>query len=296
MQLVGLNFFAGDMPGGDRGLVSWPARSAEFRDNIDVAAGDRRTAWAARPSTRCTATGSTARARSSRTSWPPRTSRWPRGPRPSIGGSRAGRAGQRRPALPAADRRRRRRGHRPGRTRRRRRPTSGCSRDLYHLAVNGDDVDAAIAAYTPTASAHVQIADAPGRGEPGTGELDIDRQLADARRGRLRRLGRPGVQAQPASADSLDWLPREQRRVRAAPLSRTTTIDGNRRRLSMTTIAFIGLGIMGGPMAGHLADAGHDVVGYNRSPGEGRARSSSPAAAAADVGRRGGAGRRRRRA
>jgi len=32
-----------------------------------------------------------------------------------------------------------------------------------------------------------------------------------------------------------------------------------------TTIAFIGLGIMGGPMAGHLIDAGHDVVGYNRS-------------------------------
>ena len=36
--LVGLNFFAGDMPGGDRGLVSWPARSAEFRDNIPVVA------------------------------------------------------------------------------------------------------------------------------------------------------------------------------------------------------------------------------------------------------------------
>ncbi len=39
VQLVGLNFFAGDMPGGDRGLVSWPARSAEFRDNVDVTVG-----------------------------------------------------------------------------------------------------------------------------------------------------------------------------------------------------------------------------------------------------------------
>ncbi|HEY2792744.1 MAG TPA: 2-hydroxy-3-oxopropionate reductase [Micromonosporaceae bacterium] len=29
----------------------------------------------------------------------------------------------------------------------------------------------------------------------------------------------------------------------------------------MATIAFIGMGIMGGPMARHLADAGHDVVG-----------------------------------
>ena len=33
----------------------------------------------------------------------------------------------------------------------------------------------------------------------------------------------------------------------------------------MTTIAFIGLGIMGGPMAGHLVAAGHDVVGHNLS-------------------------------
>ena len=32
----------------------------------------------------------------------------------------------------------------------------------------------------------------------------------------------------------------------------------------MTTIAFIGLGIMGAPMAGHLLDGGHDVVGVNR--------------------------------
>ena len=39
VQLVGLNFFAGDMPGGDRGLVSWPARSGEFRDNVDVTVG-----------------------------------------------------------------------------------------------------------------------------------------------------------------------------------------------------------------------------------------------------------------
>jgi len=33
----------------------------------------------------------------------------------------------------------------------------------------------------------------------------------------------------------------------------------------MSTIAFIGLGIMGGPMAGHLVDAGHTVIGVNRS-------------------------------
>ncbi|MDQ1180022.1 2-hydroxy-3-oxopropionate reductase [Rhodococcus sp. SORGH_AS_0301] len=34
----------------------------------------------------------------------------------------------------------------------------------------------------------------------------------------------------------------------------------------MSTIAFIGLGIMGSPMAVHLAHAGHQVVGYNLTP------------------------------
>jgi 2-hydroxy-3-oxopropionate reductase len=34
----------------------------------------------------------------------------------------------------------------------------------------------------------------------------------------------------------------------------------------MTNIAFIGLGIMGSPMAVHLAKAGHQVTGFNRTP------------------------------
>jgi 2-hydroxy-3-oxopropionate reductase len=34
----------------------------------------------------------------------------------------------------------------------------------------------------------------------------------------------------------------------------------------MSTIAFIGLGIMGSPMAVNLVKAGHRVIGYNRSP------------------------------
>ncbi|MDK3258466.1 2-hydroxy-3-oxopropionate reductase [Blastococcus capsensis] len=36
----------------------------------------------------------------------------------------------------------------------------------------------------------------------------------------------------------------------------------------MTKIAFIGLGIMGGPMAANLVAAGHDVIGFNRSRGK----------------------------
>ncbi|MFI0151778.1 2-hydroxy-3-oxopropionate reductase [Streptomyces lydicus] len=35
----------------------------------------------------------------------------------------------------------------------------------------------------------------------------------------------------------------------------------------MSTIGFLGLGIMGGPMAVNLARAGHTVTGWNRSPG-----------------------------
>jgi 3-hydroxyisobutyrate dehydrogenase-like beta-hydroxyacid dehydrogenase len=34
----------------------------------------------------------------------------------------------------------------------------------------------------------------------------------------------------------------------------------------MATVAFLGLGVMGGPMAGHLAKAGHDVTVFNRTP------------------------------
>ena len=30
-------------------------------------------------------------------------------------------------------------------------------------------------------------------------------------------------------------------------------------------VAFLGLGVMGGPMAGHLARAGHSVTVYNRT-------------------------------
>ena len=60
----------------------------------------------------------------------------------------------------------------------------------------------------------------------------------------------------------------------------------------MTTIAFIGLGIMGSPMSVHLARAGYDVVGYNLTPdrtgpleeaGGRAARSAAEAVAEADV-------------
>lgn len=58
----------------------------------------------------------------------------------------------------------------------------------------------------------------------------------------------------------------------------------------MARIAFIGIGVMGGPMARHLAAAGHELTVYNRSPAKadawvaahGGTVADSPAAAAAD--------------
>jgi 3-hydroxyisobutyrate dehydrogenase len=38
----------------------------------------------------------------------------------------------------------------------------------------------------------------------------------------------------------------------------------------MARIAFIGLGVMGGPMARHLAEAGHDLIVHNRNPDKAR--------------------------
>ncbi|HET8560862.1 MAG TPA: 2-hydroxy-3-oxopropionate reductase [Marmoricola sp.] len=51
----------------------------------------------------------------------------------------------------------------------------------------------------------------------------------------------------------------------------------------MTNIAFIGLGIMGSPMAVHLAEAGHSVVGYNRSPEKAKPLVDAGGRAASDI-------------
>ena len=41
------------------------------------------------------------------------------------------------------------------------------------------------------------------------------------------------------------------------------------KTVAVSSVAFIGLGVMGTPMARHLAAAGHQVTVYNRTPGEG---------------------------
>ncbi|MGG7570700.1 TIM barrel protein [Streptomyces sirii] len=79
--------------------------------------------------------------------------------------------------------------------------------DLYHLSMNGEDLDEVIDRYTAK-TAHVQIADNPGRGAPGTGELDFNGLLD-----RLEKAGYDGyigLEYKPGegpSAGAFEWLP-----------------------------------------------------------------------------------------
>ncbi|MCM2512111.1 TIM barrel protein [Streptomyces griseoincarnatus] len=83
--------------------------------------------------------------------------------------------------------------------------------DLYHLAMNGEDLPAVIDRFADR-TGHAQIADSPGRGAPGTGSLPLE-DLLD----RLRKAGydgRVGLEYKPGdrpSAEAFDWLPREAR-------------------------------------------------------------------------------------
>ena len=76
--------------------------------------------------------------------------------------------------------------------------------DLYHLAVNGEDLDAVIATHADRIG-HVQIADVPGRGEPGTGMLGIARHVSV-----LTDRGYDGwisLEYAPTRPDTFDWVP-----------------------------------------------------------------------------------------
>ncbi|MFF2074204.1 TIM barrel protein [Kitasatospora sp. NPDC058162] len=86
--------------------------------------------------------------------------------------------------------------------------------DLYHLAKNGEDLAAVIDTYADRIG-HVQIADNPGRNEPGTGELDFEDLFA--RLSAAGYTGSIGLEYRPStgvSADSFGWLPRELRAAR----------------------------------------------------------------------------------
>lgn len=208
VTLVGLNFAAGDMPSGDRGLVSWPTRSAEFRDNIDVTLGigERLGCAAFNALYGNRVDGVSAAEHDDLAAQNLALAAKAADP---IGGTvlvEPVSGAERYPLLSAAD---------ALAVIDRVRSDAGVSNigllaDLYHLAVNGDDVDTVIADHTDRI-AHVQIADHPGRHEPGTGELPIQRQLGD-----LEAAGYTGwvgleYKASGSTEDSLGWLPRGRR-------------------------------------------------------------------------------------
>jgi hydroxypyruvate isomerase len=87
--------------------------------------------------------------------------------------------------------------------------------DLYHLARGGEDPAKAIAAYADRIG-HVQIADNPGRGYPGTGSLDFPALLGQLDAGGYQGLVGLEYKAPPgtSSADNLTWLPHALRSSR----------------------------------------------------------------------------------
>ncbi len=71
--------------------------------------------------------------------------------------------------------------------------------DLYHSVVEGEDPEAALSAAMHQV-VHVQIADAPGRGEPGSGKIDWPDALALF--DRLGYQGTIGLELQPTKPSS----------------------------------------------------------------------------------------------
>ena len=209
VKLAALNFFAGDLPAGDRGVLSRPAHAREFRDSVDVAVAigarlgvsvfnalygnrlpgeDPRAqddAAAEALSYAAAAAGTIGAAvvlepLSGAASYPLRTAS---------------------DAAAVIERVSREGG--PGNLR--------LLADLYHLAVNGDDIATVIKAYAPLIG-HVQIADAPGRGAPGTGQIPLGQHLTSLEAAGYRGwVGLEYLAADAGAAAAFDWLPRCQR-------------------------------------------------------------------------------------
>ncbi|UFQ18953.1 MULTISPECIES: TIM barrel protein [Streptomyces] len=86
--------------------------------------------------------------------------------------------------------------------------------DLYHLSMNGEDLPSVIERYTAK-TGHVQIADNPGRGAPGTGSLPIEALLDQLRdTGYQGWIGLEYKAGDRPSAEAFDWLPAEARAAR----------------------------------------------------------------------------------
>jgi hydroxypyruvate isomerase len=192
VRLVSLNLAGGSLADGERGLVSTPGRSAEFRDSVDVAAGlgerlgieihnalyGNRIAGVDPAEQGALAVENLAHAVAR---LPGTVVLEPLSGAPDY------------PLRTVAD------------------AVAACVpgvhvlADLYHLAVNGDDIPAAIAEHADRI-AHVQIADAPGRHEPGSGTLAIDGHLAALAAAGYR--GFVSLEYVASTADPFAWLHR----------------------------------------------------------------------------------------
>ncbi|WP_026552681.1 TIM barrel protein [Arthrobacter sp. H20] len=200
VQLTGLNFSAGDMPGGDRGLVSWPDRSEEFRANLSVVVG----------------IGERLGCKHFNALYGNRIDGVSAEEQDALAIDNLILAAQ---AVSAID----------GTVLLE--PVSGADRyplktaqdaldviakvqargvnnikllaDFYHLSVNGDDVGAVIDAHAQDFG-HIQIADAPGRGAPGTGNLPLPDWIERSRA--LGYQGPIGLEYKASAAKAFAWV------------------------------------------------------------------------------------------
>ena len=146
------------------------------------------------------------------------------------------------------------------------RRTSASSCDLYHLAVNGDDVDAAIADARRPDRATCRSPTPPAAASPAPATSPSTASSADLDGRRLRRLGRPRVQAATTHR-------RELRLAAArAPLhSRLTRTDLTQGEPHMTHHRLHRPRHHGQPDGRPPGQGRPHGAGYNRTPGADRA-------------------------
>jgi hydroxypyruvate isomerase len=172
VRLVLLNFTAGNMAAGDRGLLSLPAGSAAFRDNIEACAGiagrtgcpvlnalygNRVDGVSAREqdelATENLALAAGAAARAGATVVVEALNSYDSPRAPLVSSQSALEVVNRVRAYGAGN--------------------IAFLADLYHLGRMGEDLPTVLARYSGDI-AHIQIADVPDRGAPGTGVLDYE--------------------------------------------------------------------------------------------------------------------------
>ncbi len=203
VELVSLNFHTGDMAAGERGIVSHPARAAEFRENVAAAVeiagrtGCRRLnapyglrvpgVPAAEQDAVAVENLAIAAQAAEKAGAAVLVEAINSVDIPGFPVDTAGKALEVIGKVGAAN--------------------VGFLADLYHLAKMGEDVADVLSRHRDSIL-HVQVADPPGRGAPGTGTLDFEPLLAQlAAQGYTGRVGLEYVPTDPAdSATSFGWL------------------------------------------------------------------------------------------